>query len=198
MASAALVEWRTVRKARIDQLYDAHARMEGSAAPGRRWQTGQLNRLLVMAVAAEFQGFVRHLHDLSVDEFVTRTEFLGPQVSKVLRALLATDRAIDKGNPTPNGLGQDFGRFGLDLWPALRERDVRTTARHGQLERIIKARNGIAHADDQKIDQLTEEGYPMTLKTVKKWYSALNGLTDTMDTVLSDHIVVVHEGPRPW
>ena len=200
MASTPLVDWQTVRLDRIDQLYEAHTLIEGTEvnSRGRRWRTGQINRLIVIALLAEFQGYARELHDATADEFVSRAGFLGPKVVGILRTLMTQDRRLDKANPDVNSLSADYARFGLDLWPKLVRYNALTPNRQKHLTRIVKARNGIAHADDSKIAQLEADGFPITLKTVKRWRSALSGLVDTMDKVMSDHIVAVHGGLKPW
>lgn len=160
MASRALDAWDTARLGRIDQLYDAHSRIEGGDARGRRWRTGQVNRLLVLALVAEFQGYCRDVHDLTVEEFVHRTSFLGSDLVEILRSLLSEDRKLDRGNPGIGELAKDFGRFGINWWSALASKNVRTAARQDHLERMMKARNGIAHADDLKIRNLAKDGFP--------------------------------------
>ena len=87
--------------------------------PGRKWNTDQLNRSLVLAVAAEFQGFARDLHDVCVDAFVAEAAPRNAALRTVLRAQLTENRALDKWNATPGNLGADFGRFGIALWPDL-------------------------------------------------------------------------------
>ena len=200
MALTSLLDWRTVRLDRIDQLIAAHSRIEGTSSNtrGRRWRTAQFNRLLVIALVAEFQGWARDLHDASATEFVRRSVTAGSTVEAVFRGALTFNRRLDRANPDKDSLAEDFGRFGLDLWATMQKRHTLTGSRQGHLSRIVKARNGIAHADESKIAQLRAEGFPITLKTVERWRSALNGLANTMDSVMSDQIVVVHGGPRPW
>ena len=157
-----------------------------------------MNRMLVLALAAEFQGFVRDLHNERVEEFVHRTSFLGPNHALVLRPLLAANRRIDKGNPDAGTLGEDFGRFGSVWWTALNNRDGRTASRQAHLDRLIKARNGIAHADEQKLTDLAQEGYPIILRTVRTWHDAMKGLAGTVDRELCDQVIRVFGGHKPW
>jgi hypothetical protein len=50
------------------------------------------------------------------------------------------------------------------------------------------ARNGIAHADESKLDMLSADGFPMTLRTVRQWHRAMDRLTVTMDGALRSHL----------
>jgi len=205
MSSRALTEWTTERVTRLRELYDAHKSIEG-AGPGRRWRTTQLNRMLVMALCAEFQGYARDLHDEGTEEFVRQSSLLGPAQPtlfnpkhvSVIRPLLSTNRRLDKANPDVGGLGEDFGRFGSSWWIDLAGHDSRTPSRQDHLSRLMKARNGIAHADEAKIQELRDDGYPITLDTVRKWHSAMHGLAQTMDAVLAGHLQSVFGGSRPW
>lgn len=192
MTSGALTDWSGVRVPRLNELYDAHASVEGTG-PGRRWRTTQLNRMLVMALAAEFQGFVRDLHDegteILLDRIGTVTgEERAKALSRTIKPLLLAGRRIDKGNPDPSAIGEDFGRFGLNWWTAMTEHDERTPGRQAHLRLLIVARNGIAHADDTKLDILREQGYPITLRTVRRWQRSIGALATTMDGTLRQHL----------
>lgn len=70
MASVALATWRTARSSRLDQLFAVHDRIDPRSGPGRRVGTEQLNLALMVALAGEWQGFARDLHDEAVDFFV--------------------------------------------------------------------------------------------------------------------------------
>ena len=116
----------------------------------------------------------------------------------MIQALLTRDRRLSRGNPDPSALGEDFGRFGLRWWPALASADSRTSIRQEQLRRLVTARNGIAHADDSKLDALRQDGYPITLRTVSSWHRAINGLATTMDVTLGRHLQEMSGGEAPW
>ena len=116
----------------------------------------------------------------------------------MIQTLLTSDRRINRGNPHPSALGEDFGRFGLGWWPALASADSRTSIRQEQLRRLVTARNGIAHADDSKLDALRQDGYPITLRTVSSWHRSTNGLAKTMDVTLGRHLQAMFGGDAPW
>jgi hypothetical protein len=197
MASRALDEWTTTRSARLDELFAAHERVGGTAA-GRRTQTQQINWALVLRLAAEFQGFARELHDEGVNVFAASAADGNAQLESALRNLLTLGLRLDVGNAEPGSLGDAFGRFGLAWWPRLQARHSRTSGRQAHLGRLNRARNAIAHARLAELDSLRDEGYPMTLDTVRRWRSALNQLAQTMDAELAFHLGRFFGQDEPW
>lgn len=144
-----------------------------------------------MALAAEFQGFARDLHDDGISALLSAHEDGGlvpATLIAVVKPLMTSNRRIDRGNPDPSALGEDFGRFGLSWWTALAAHDPLTPSRQEHLQRLTIARNGIAHADENKLDRLRADGFPMTLHTVRRWHRAVDRLTVTMDSTLRDHL----------
>ena len=133
-------------------------------------------------------------HDLGAEAVAASAS--GPMVGVVQR-LLVLNRQLDRGNAQPSALGADFGRFGVDWWPELTKRDIRTTGRQQQLELLNRARNAIVHSLPTELAQLENEGHPPTLATVKKWRSGLNGLAATMDGVLAHHVAQLENGSAP-
>jgi hypothetical protein len=197
MASAALASWRGARRARIEQLKSAHdaVRVPG---PGRKWNTEQLNRALVLVVMSEFQGFARDLHDLAVDVFVTRAADGNQPLGAVIRGHLTSDRKLSKGNANPGALGSDFGRLGLALWPALAAHHPAAPGWNHALESLNEARNAIAHADEARLLRLRSEGHPITLREIKRWRSTLDALSATLDAVVSRHLADLFAASAPW
>ena len=197
MASSAFDTWSEGRASRLAQLLDAHSRIEGHGATGRRWRTGQFNRLLVLALASEFQGFCRDLHDECGAALVNYGVAGKPVVGQILLDRLHDARQLDRGNANPGSLGADFGRLGIELWPELAKRDERTQIRQAQLERLNKARNAIAHAQESDLSTLAHDGFPMTLRTYRSWFSSTSGLAETMDRTLWQYLRTVTGSP-PW
>lgn len=197
MSSDALDRWRGERADRLDQLFDAHRRVGGSGA-GRRTETEQINWALVLRLAAEFQGFSRDLHTRGVDIFADWSSGGTAALGNVVQTLLTRGLKLDTGNAEPGSLGDAFNRFGLAWWPALARRNRFSPARQQQLERLNRARNAIAHARLDELGLLRQEGYPLTLDTVRTWRSALNGLTVTMDVVLARHLGTFFNRTPPW
>lgn len=170
----------------------------GGTGVGRRWRTEQINWALVLRLAAEFQGFVRDLYWAGVEVFVSNTARGDPRLSGILESLLTRNLKIDRGNATREAIEDAFDRLGLDWWRDLERRDKRTRQRLEQLERLNRARNAIAHAQPSALEDLRDEGYPLTLATVMTWRQALNALTVSMDGELADHFRRLFGLPRPW
>ena len=197
MASDALTAWLGPRRRRIGQLKTVHhaVRVPG---PGRKWNTEQLNRALVLAVAAEFQGFARHLHDLAADEFALRAAAGRAALVPVLRGHLTTGRKLDVGNAQPSALGADFGRFGMTLWDELKSHRSRAHRWNHDLVKLNEARNAIAHADEPRLVTLRAEGYPITFHRINRWQATLDALARTMDDVTSRYLAALFATARPW
>jgi hypothetical protein len=195
--SGAYLAWQGQRQRRIDQLLQAHTRLRDSGL-GRTPQTEQLNWALTFRLAGEFQGYARHLHDLAVDHFVAVVGGTNALLGNVLRARLTENRQLDRGNATPGSLGSDYGRLGLTLWAALEVADYRAPAWNRNLEALNQARNAIAHAEEGRLLALRAAGYPVTLYTVRRWKTSLDGLAHTMDDVVSDYLDRLLGAGRPW
>lgn len=198
MSSAALTDWQSVRRARVAELLDAH-RQVGGAGPGRRWTTQQINRSLVLSLAGEFQGFCRHLHDLAVEHFVAESSVGNHALANVQRALLTSNRDLDRGNANPGNLGKDFGRFGLVLWDTIKLVEPNSgPGWNSGLAALNEARNAIAHAQDGPLVVLRSRGYPIIMKTINTWRRSLDGLALTMDDVVADYLDGLFSTGRPW
>jgi hypothetical protein len=197
MPSTALLTWQSDRAARIDRLEAAHTAVAGPG-PGRRWLTDELNHSLVLRLAAEFQGYTRDLHDEISSAVVAALAPGKVQRQLALRIPYTTVRRLDRGNADPSGLSHDFGLFGMELWADLRRRyPTRGRQWQDKLRLLNEARNGVAHDDAQKISRVTAAGWPLTLKSVRRWRSALDGLAAGMDDVIGDHVQQLF-GTTPW
>lgn len=205
MPSTALEQWRTERSARLDELLDAHRAIDPRTGRGRRIGTEQLNLVLAVKLAAEWQGFCRELHTVAADHFADQVaEANGPVAGGIVRALLTRKRRLDTGNADPSALAEDFGRFGIhNLWNRLKERDHRTAGRQHHLQRLMTARNAIAHDDEEKYVTLRDAGVKrIDLRTVRTWRHACDGLAGTLDAFVADHLTGVLDtgqpGQRVW
>ncbi|MGH3682151.1 MAG: hypothetical protein ACRDT2_18090, partial [Natronosporangium sp.] len=86
----------------------------------------------------------------------------------------------------------------LDLWPGLQRRfPTRSRRWRQQLAGLNDARNGLAHADPQRLTRVVAAGWPLTLQSVRRWRSMLDGLATGMDHVTGDHLHRVF-GTRAW
>lgn len=89
MVSAALIEWRTTRSGRLDNLVKAHRAITGGTT-GRKWLTTEINHSLILRLASEYQGYCRDLHDEAIDAVLSCKCSADQAMSSVVRALLET------------------------------------------------------------------------------------------------------------
>lgn len=202
MASSAFGRWQGERSDRVDKLFEAHVRI-GGAGPGRRVRADerinrQINAALVLQLAAEFQGFARELYDDLARAVLQEVAQLDPGVLVVVQRALGEQRKLDRGNASPAALGSDFARFGIDLWPRMKNKDARSAGRQAELERLNRARNAVAHSDERELRRLQDEGIRIKLVTVRGWRRALDQLAPCLDAVLADHFMASFDGRRPW
>jgi hypothetical protein len=195
--SAALADWNGQRQTRIAELLAAHATIGGSGR-GRRWRTSQLNWALTLRLAGEFQGYARDLHSLAVTYFADSVAQGNRRLGNVLQVQFTTNRALDRGNATPSSLGSDFGRLGLELWPVMRVASPHAQSWQDGLEALNRARNAIAHANQDDLDRLARDGYPIVMQTIKRWHRTLDLLAGTMDDVVADYLDGLLRTGRPW
>lgn len=121
-----------------------------------------------------------------------------PQLQDVLQLPYTVNRKLNQGNADPGTLGNDFGLFGLVLWTALQARyPARAKGWNQKLSALNMARNGIVHDDGAKIARVQADGWPLTLQSVDRWKSALDGLTQGIDRVVGGHLKLVY-GTQPW
>ena len=110
MASIALQTWRTDRAHRVDALVHLHNHVEGiTEIPALAVE--QLGSMLVVTLAAEWQGFARDLHDRAADYVVAQVRATSPSGASCLGPLLIGRRRLDRGNATFSALSEDFGRL---------------------------------------------------------------------------------------
>jgi hypothetical protein len=170
----------------------------GGTGPGRRWVTDELNHALILRLASEFQGFARDLHDES-SAFIVRS--LAPGDTRRqgrLRVLYTQHRKLNRGNADPATLGHDFGLFGVELWPELQARyPANARGWNQKLVALNAARNGIAHDDGTKIALVQADGWPLTLRSVDRWKSSLDGLARGIDRVVGGYLRFEY-GTTPW
>jgi hypothetical protein len=197
MSSASLITWAAARTDRIKRLRAAHEAF-GGTGPGRRWVTDELNHALILRLASEFQGFARDLHDES-GLFVARC--LAPrnqQLQDSLRIPYTLYRKMNQGNADPGTLGNDFGLFGLVLWADLQARyPAYGKGWNQKLAALNMARNGIVHDDGTKIARVQADGWPLTLRSVDRWKSSLDGLARGMDRAVGGHLKLMY-GTTAW
>jgi hypothetical protein len=170
----------------------------GGTGPGRRWVTDELNQALVLRLASEFQGFARDLHDEAGVFVAARLAPGNRQLQDSLRIPYTFNRKLSQGNADPGTLGNDFGLFGIALWAELHSRfQDRARDWNQKLAALNMARNGIVHDDGAKVARVQADGWPLTLRSVDRWKSALDGLARGMDHVVGGQLKLVY-GSSPW
>lgn len=198
MASKALIAWETDKRLQFDRLLAAHRAVAGQD-PGRKWATAEICHALTVANAAQFQSFCRELHDECVDFIAAAAS---PEFRVILRQSLTSNRHLDKGNPWPNQIREDFKRFDMDIWQAVgcEKRPINNWQRRvTRLEQVCIWRNAIAHEDfDLNMEQKAKvhDAYPGHLVSVRKWRNACNRLAIRMDGVATNHLANLLN--TPW
>lgn len=195
MPSVALLQWLGGRSAELDEFAKAHTAVGGSGR-GRRYDTGSINHMYAVLIAAHFQGFCRDLHSEAADYVIRQTSAQVPGMAYWI-AQLVHERALDKRSATAGHIGSDFGRFGFSIWKETKEQDWRNEKRHAHLESLSKWRNAIAHQNFDRATLGDEAGSPLRLARVRVWRDACTGLARSFDDVVR---VRVREMVRtdPW
>lgn len=180
-----------MRAADLDQIETAHEAV-GGRGRGRRWATKQINQAYAVLLSSHFQGFCRDLHSECVDHLVRLVLPVG--LHTVLRAQFVFARKLNQGNPNPGNIGTDFNRLVPSFWNEVQREDARKETRHAKLVELNEWRNAIAHQD---FDPGKLKSATLTLRAIKGWRSACNGLAVSFDRVMARHIASVI-GTSPW
>jgi hypothetical protein len=142
----------------------------------------------VLRLATEFQGFARDLHDEASYALVTALAPNDPVRQQQLRVPYQCARRLDRGNASPDALHQDFRLFDLLLWERLGlTHPARSRQWRSRLTLLNEARNGLAHSDGQKVARVVAAGWPVAIRSVRRWRSTLDALATAMDSVVGDH-----------
>lgn len=179
-----------MRSAALDELEVAH-RSVGGTGRGRRRTTQQINRAYAVLLASEFQGFCRDLHSECADHFVLTVPGI---IRTALHRLVVQNRKLDRGHATPGNIADDYNRFGLPFWTAVKSLDTRNQARGARLEELNRWRNAIAHQD---FDAARLGTVVLRIHRVREWRSACDQLADDFDEVMRSHLQTIN-GDNPW
>ena len=155
--------------------------------------------LLVMRMAAEFQGFARDLHDQAA-EFLTLGATSGNQnLARVLRVGIAAGRALNSRNATSSTLAEDFSRIGMIFWPAIKSQEpISGPVWEADLTNLVTMRNAIAHDNRAQILKLEQKGFRLDRDLTKRWHGSLDLLAATMDDVVASYLGRTLGVPQPW
>lgn len=150
----------------------------------------QLRRMLVVALAAEWQGFARDLFYDGV-EAVTATiarHEIEP-VAEMIWMSLTRRRRLDRGNADQSALSEDFRQIGLyELWSRLDERTTDGRELRGVLTDVMNARNAVAHGSESQMNVLEREGVTIDVGAVRRWHDSLDRLAAMLDIIVTDHV----------
>jgi hypothetical protein len=193
--SAALDVWNGRSREALDEVVAVHGRVAGIGA-GSRMLTRQVNYAYATLILAHFQQYCRGLHAEATQDLVASVP--DPELARVLGRLLATRRLLDRGNPTPDNLGRDFGWFGFGFWKAVESDDRRNRRRKEKLMQLCEWRNGITHGD---IARKREEGkltpVNLTLEACDEWRRGVGSLASSFDRVIASQCTVLG-CQKPW
>ena len=193
--SKAKAVWDTECTGRLDQLERIHADARGTRR-GRRWETEQLNRSLFVALVGQFQVYCRELHDEAISEYLAQAN---PRQVDALRRLLRRRRDLDTRNPRRESLGNDFGRMGLKLIPALQNRYGRAGQDLARLELLVDFRNAVVHGNESEVHSLTRKRpIAATLRSYHLFRSTCDRLVRRLDAVVAAELAAELQISQPW
>lgn len=182
-------KWKGERTDALNEIENAHAIIGGNAR-GRRYATQLINYSCAALLSSHFQGYCRDLHSECVDCIIGAVP---GQLQGFSRIEFHLNRALDKGNPHPGGIGSDFDRLGIQFWPTIKQLNARNARRSKLLQELIDWRNAIAHQDFGPVG-----GNPrLHLKKVRAWMSALGALAVEFDRTMYDYLFTLL-GKAPW
>lgn len=191
MPSNALLQWRDERSRSLDEFEMAHRGIGGSKR-GRRYTTQQINRAYAVLVSAHFQGFCRELHSECINA-LTQTVPSGLVKASFQKALLY-GRKLDRGNPNPGNIGEDFNRFEFLFWDTVYKLDHRNKGYRNLLENLNQWRNAIAHQD---FNPLILGATILRLSIVRAWRRACDQLATAFDETMKSQLTAMTNNV-PW
>lgn len=192
--SIPLRAWLGQRREAIDTLARAHAMIGVVTGPGRPRELGRpIAHAYVLRVVAEFQAFVRDLHDLAAERLIDLADPT-TQFRPLLIAAATEGRLIDRGNADVRSVQQDFRRLGVSgLAARLQASGGRWAPSNGGGDRVvyqdlIELRNALAHGNQGQLDRLRARGVSDTVTWTRNNLPALNRTARALDRVVWDHL----------
>lgn len=171
--------------------------------PGRPLEIGRpLGHAYILRLVAEFQAFVRDLHDLCAERVVDLTE-PAKQFRPVLIAAITVGRAMDRSNADIDTIVRDFRRLGIrDLRTGLAHRDRWWSQASGQgdqasFRHLMDLRNALAHGNQRQLDRLRAQGVADTITWCRKRLSGLNRIAAALDRTVWENLESTF-GREPW
>jgi hypothetical protein len=157
----------------------------------------------VLRVVAEFQAFIRDLHDLGAGVMVTLS---GADINSqaMLIASATEGRMIDRSNADLRSIEQDFQRIGVrGLRGKMEKQNARwITAgnRRGDkafYQDLIELRNALAHGNQRQLDQLRAREVFDQVTWARDRLPGLDRTARALDRIVWDHLRSTF-GRDPW
>jgi len=199
-----LVRWLGPRREAIVALAQAHAQFGNVGGPGRPLEIGRpVAHAYVLCVVAEFQAFVRDLHDLAAGRLVALSN--ADAASQAMLITAATEgRLIDRGNADLRSIKDDFRRIGLrritGQIEARNARWVTEGTRRGDqafYQDLIELRNALGHGNQQQVDRLRARGVFDRVTWARARLPGLDRTARALDRIVWDHLHRTFGG-NPW
>jgi hypothetical protein len=190
--SRSLRRWQSRNRRALDAI-DAAYKAVASTAQHRRSAAEQIKQAYVVLLSSWFQAFCRDLHTECIEHLTTTISH--PTVRMIVRQRMMEGRKLETGNPNPGNLGADFGRLGIELWPALLARDRQAKTRQDALGELNRWRNAVAHQDFSSASLQGRKHVRLT--EVLQWRQVCESLAVDFERVMYDHLLSA-TGTRPW
>jgi hypothetical protein len=198
-----LSRWQGPRRESISALAQAHAQFGNVGGPGRPLEIGRpLAHAYVLRVVAEFQAFIRDLHDLGVQKMVALSN--ADIASQAMLITAATEgRMIDGGNAGLRSIEQDFRRVGVRRIPQqIASHNTRWKPRNRRGDQayyqdLIELRNALAHGNQRQLDALRARGVFDRVTWARARLPGLDRTARALDRILWDHLHSTFGG-NPW
>ncbi len=192
------------RRQSIEALAQAHAQFGKIGGPGRPLEIGRpVAHAYVLRVVAEFQGYVRDLHDLGAQRLVLLAG-VDPAAQAILITAATEGRAIDSGNAGLKSIEQDFRRLGVRRIP----QQLATQNSHWNTVRgrrgdqayyqdLIELRNALAHGNQRQVGNLRTRGVFDRVTWARGRLPGLDRTARALDRIVWDHLHSAFGGD-PW
>lgn len=199
--SAALQDWFGHRREELRAIEEAHQQVAqttpGAGHPLRRGGD-QIAQAFIVRMYAEFQGFVRALHDVAILAFVRGSQVPVQHRPPVINA--ANDgRRLDQGNAGLDAIKKDFRRIGVsDLGTQLAALNLRHADDKGRYEQLTDLRNALAHGNSDQLRGLVAAGNKPTLTWGRRTLPSLNRMASAIDRAVWNHVRTAFPAIDPW
>lgn len=200
--SIPLDRWLNERRDALGTIEQAHLHVGEVDGPGPPLAPSRpLGHAYILRAVAEFQGFVRDVHDLAVSELLKAAN-PPDHLQALLTRAMTRGRSMDSNNATLKALRTDFDRLGLGRLEAkLAETNPRWDRESGpdlkQFEALLRVRNALAHGNDRQVKELRRQGHLDTLTWGRNRVPMLTRGARALDRVVWHHLAATIGG-SPW